>query len=229
MRFGYVKATPEQEQVAQIFITYGDAAGNVALAEALTTLSARDRLQFTHAVESLVGSAKEKRLAEEKRILDAEQTKARLEAETIARRNVEADKARLIREAATRTRNKDLSGLLVVLLFLGGAAALIYGEFVPGSFLDSAGLVSHSVDTSITAQANWLVGETKTCESVPDASGYAFSEITCDEGPKHNIKVKFYGMRDQPGKIDLFWNCTKSGDSFMSEEGFVCKQMSAIP
>lgn len=95
--------------------------------------------------------------------------------------------------------------------------------------IDSSGYISHKVQSIITAQSNWMVGESKDCTSYPPAAelygkqaGYAFSYLKCDDGPIHNIPITFWGAEYQLGKKYAEWNCTRTSDSF------VCKQTAAF-
>ena len=122
-------------------------------------------------------------------------------------------------------------GLLVIGLFM----SLLYLIFaddpsVPAP-IDSTGYISHKVETSISAQSSWMVGESKSCTSIPfdaelgsalgEKPGYAFDLVKCDDGPYRNIKVTFWGARNQPGKTAAFWSCTRTSESF------TCKQTGA--
>jgi hypothetical protein len=96
---------------------------------------------------------------------------------------------------------------------------------------DTAGYVPHSIETSITAQPNWLVGETKECFSpILDAktaaqlgkeTGDPASLIYCDDGPEHIIKVTVFGNLEQLGHKTATWRCTREADSF------TCRQIGA--
>lgn len=97
--------------------------------------------------------------------------------------------------------------------------------------VDATGYVSHTVESTITAQSNWMRGESKNCSSAPlnadtavalgKPPGYAFSLVHCDDGPEHSIPVTFWGAEDQSGRTVAFWTCTRESDSF------VCKQTGA--
>jgi hypothetical protein len=100
------------------------------------------------------------------------------------------------------------------------------------SEVDATGYISHTVQSAITARSNWLVGETKYCVSNPldpgaaslaeRKTGYAFLRVQCDDGPEHNIEIKFLGAEYQPGTAEAQWKCTRS------EESFTCLQTGAI-
>jgi uncharacterized membrane protein len=95
------------------------------------------------------------------------------------------------------------------------------------------GYSRHSVETSISAQENWFVGEIKDCYSSPLISeianhlnnrkepGYVASSINCDDGPKHMVTVTLYGRLNQPEHRTAYWRCTRES------EGFTCRQTGA--
>jgi hypothetical protein len=97
--------------------------------------------------------------------------------------------------------------------------------------LDSAGLIPHRVQSSITAQADWMVGEIKTCQTFPlgpmsakqygKNGGYAFQNVQCDSGPTHNMRIEFWGASNQSVNTVAEWNCTRTAESF------VCRQTGA--
>jgi hypothetical protein len=97
--------------------------------------------------------------------------------------------------------------------------------------LDSAGLIPHRVQSSITAQADWMIGEIKSCQTFPldptsakqygNQVGYAFLNLQCDSGPTRNMRIEFWGASNQSGKTVAEWNCTRTVESF------VCKQTGA--
>lgn len=111
-------------------------------------------------------------------------------------------------------------------------ALLALGGWILFQLLDSTGWVSHTVQSTITAQSNWMVGESKDCFSYTlDAKsayalgkepGYALSKVECDNGPGHDISITFWGQENQPGKWAALWRCTRSVDSF------TCKQTGAF-
>jgi hypothetical protein len=116
------------------------------------------------------------------------------------------------------------------LILLAIPIAIVYFSY---QGVVSSGWMPHTVETQITAQQNWLVGETKECLSTPlDAevarslgkpNGYALSHISCDDGPEHTIKVNFYGAGEQPDRSWLSWKCTRNS------EDFTCKQTGSSP
>jgi hypothetical protein len=96
--------------------------------------------------------------------------------------------------------------------------------------LDAAGNVPHNEESLITAQENWLVGESKDCSSVPlDAPaegkerGYALSYVSCDDGPVRQMKIRFWGREEQPESALVRWRCTRE------DGGFTCTEVSAAP
>lgn len=125
-----------------------------------------------------------------------------------------------------------LASLAALGLLLG---LLLYCVLIPDPWapqmIDSTGSVPHRVQSTITAQSNWMVGESKNCTSSPlDADtaqaqgkqpGYAFLKVQCDSGPAHNVAITFWGAKNQPDNKVAYWNCTRSADAF------TCKQTGA--
>jgi hypothetical protein len=109
-------------------------------------------------------------------------------------------------------------GCLILLCIIGFA---IYGGY---EWLDSIGWLQHREITTISARSDWLVGESKECWSAPlnsDAGallkkeiGYAISDVNCDDGPEHNMKVTFYGRKVQTEYKVVNWRCTRNEISF---------------
>lgn len=132
----------------------------------------------------------------------------------------------------TMANQSEGAGCLVVFVIVGYLAYLVLADnpHAPDA-IDSSGYISHKVESTITAQANWMVGETKDCTSYPldarDAvlnekpKGYAFLSLQCDDGPPHKITITFWGAENQPGKTAAEWNCTRTSGSF------VCRQTGA--
>lgn len=96
--------------------------------------------------------------------------------------------------------------------------------------IDGHGLISHDAETLITAKGNWIVGESKYCISNPLGApsgnkdrGYAFSFLNCDDGPPHQIKVTFWGRKNQPEYTFVSWKCIRH------ESDFVCYEQSGEP
>lgn len=104
--------------------------------------------------------------------------------------------------------------------------AFVFGPEVY-TWLDAAGRISHEEESSITAQTDWLVGESKYCESTPilDAqrNGYAVASLRCDEGPEHLTKIHFWGRELQPEYVTVYWKCTRE------ESAFTCYESSGAP
>lgn len=98
--------------------------------------------------------------------------------------------------------------------------------------LQDNALAPREVDTLITAQSDWLPGESKDCESPTlDADtaakmhkpiGYALAVIACDDGPTHSMKIQFYGKAAQPGYKVVLWRCTRN------DPECACKQTGGI-
>lgn len=94
----------------------------------------------------------------------------------------EEESAAELLEKLKKDEGKELPGWLSLLIL----AALAYGGWwwVETNYIDPAGWDSHTVQSTITAQSNWMVGESKTCMSIPleiqiaravgKESGYAF-------------------------------------------------------
>jgi hypothetical protein len=86
------------------------------------------------------------------------------------------------------------------LLVIDVIAVVGYGGY---QGLDSVGWIPHTQESVIIAQANWFVGESKDCTSFPlDAqsakstnkpTGFTVSQVNCDGGPEHGVKITFYG------------------------------------
>ena len=86
--------------------------------------------------------------------------------------------------------------------------AAIYAGY---QWLESVGYISHSVETVVTAQGKWFVGETKVCTSAIKESPFAY--VSCDDGPEHKVKITFFG-REKQGSNFATWNCKRNDLSF---------------
>ncbi|HEY5329002.1 MAG TPA: hypothetical protein VIJ79_03885 [Acidobacteriaceae bacterium] len=118
----------------------------------------------------------------------------------------------------------------VVLIFLLGFAFAPDEGIGPATWADAAdwimpdGYVPHSVETAISVDEHWIVGETKACKSYPyipqSASffrkgiGYAADSLNCDDGPMHMVKATLYGRLIQPEHRIAYWKCTREPESF---------------
>jgi len=112
------------------------------------------------------------------------------------------------------------------LVLLAVVCAVVYWAYTG---IDSIGWMEHREDSVITAQANWFIGESKDCTSYPlDAKtaqalnkpkGYSVSQINCDGGPEHQVKISFFGRTEQPEYDWITWRCTRNDGSF------TCKQI----
>jgi hypothetical protein len=119
------------------------------------------------------------------------------------------------------------------LILVGAAVGIWYVGSDSGWFPHDSGWFPHDEESVITAQANWFVGETKDCYSYPldsqsatalnKSPGDAVYHVNCDDGPKHKVKITFYGRKEQPEKALVSWKCTRKEDSF------ICKQAGAVP
>jgi hypothetical protein len=123
-----------------------------------------------------------------------------------------------------------------VLLFLFVRVFVADSDIGPASWADVAdwiipdGYSRHSVETSISVQDNWIVGETKACKSYPlipeiarhlnDPKGpsYAAASFHCDDGPLHTVTVNLYGHLNQPEHRTAYWRCTREPDAFTCRE-----------
>lgn len=131
-----------------------------------------------------------------------------------------------------------------VLVALLAAALWTVFEFGPRVYdvADSEGWIPHQEESWISADGTWLVGESRICTSSPHRSdpvldeferkinadtvapepqrsvGYAFSNLTCDGGPAHRIKITFWGRREQPEYISVSWKCARGTSDFTCTE-----------
>jgi hypothetical protein len=97
--------------------------------------------------------------------------------------------------------------------------------------LDATGYISHKVESTITADPSWIIGETRTCITNPLDSlnagalqkpvGYALWGLQCGPGDWHKITITFWGSAVQAGKKAAYWDCKRTADSF------ICKQTAA--
>ena len=121
-------------------------------------------------------------------------------------------------------------------IFLAVLYGICAGVYQAWLWWDRSGYRSHVVSSQITAEGEWLPGETKECVSRPltdrqdeehDAGDF-FADIECDKGPKHNVRIEFYGRQEQP-EVKMFaaWRCTRKPISSASDAAFVCKQTAA--
>ena len=113
--------------------------------------------------------------------------------------------------------------------------AICAGVYSAWVWIDKAGYRTHNVESTITAQGNWIEGETKKCTSEPLAppvaresgkpNGYVLEQIACDGGPEHNVKIQFYGQEAQPQlHWSAFWDCKRNSLSWLEENAFTCRQ-----
>jgi hypothetical protein len=126
----------------------------------------------------------------------------------------EKEKKRPTEDTATAGRF-----VVLALAFLGYCAWLV---------ADASGWIPHRVDSAITAQENWFVGETKECISDPldeqtakavnKSVGSVVEHINCDDGPEHKVRIMFWGQKKQKDIAWATWSCTRESSSF------TCKQ-----
>ena len=127
-------------------------------------------------------------------------------------------------------KTKDDSSAAVFFLL----AMLAGGWYLGWRALDRMGYQSHVVSAEITANAEWMPGETKQCGSIPLESrlseerprGYALASIDCGDGPSHTVKIQFYGQEVQQ-KMMATWLCTRNTISAFNDQAFTCKQTGA--
>ncbi len=116
----------------------------------------------------------------------------------------------------------------IALVFTG----LLAGIFGIYSWLDESRQIAHQEETVITARSDWLVGESKDCRSATlssdvsshlgKESGYAMAYISCDDGPEHQMKIRFYGQKIQTEYKAVNWRCTRN------EVSFTCNQTGGV-
>jgi hypothetical protein len=51
--------------------------------------------------------------------------------------------------------------------------------------------------------------------------GYALSHLDCDNGPEHEVTIRFWGREEQPKAYVISWKCTRE------ERGFTCVELGA--
>jgi hypothetical protein len=119
------------------------------------------------------------------------------------------------------TDHAETAGRTVVLIlaFLGFCAWLA---------ADSFGWIPHRVDSAITAEENWFVGETKECisDSLDEQTAKAWNKpvgsvvehVNCDDGPEHHVRITFWGQKEQKDIAWARWSCRRESSSF------TCKQ-----
>jgi hypothetical protein len=96
-----------------------------------------------------------------------------------------------------------------------GVLWLVAFVFVPEFYkwVDATGRISHEEESSIAAQTDWFVGESKYCQSSPildvPRNGYAVASLKCDEGPEHLTKIHFGGREQQPEYVTVYRKCAK--------------------
>jgi len=105
-----------------------------------------------------------------------------------------------------KSRGRVVWILIPLIIALGGISS--------NSLSDLSGLLPHEVETTITAEVNWFVGESKDCYSYIGSDGGAFDRIDCGKGAEHRMKITFYGRAKQPEYEVVTWNCTRTKDSF---------------
>jgi len=108
--------------------------------------------------------------------------------------------------------------IAAVILVMGTVSALY-------SVLDAAGYISHTRETLISVSPSWLVGEIRTCYSVPLEPEYASRHkawdvthrVGCGSGLDDYIKVTFHGRTERSelrAKFGVSWKCVRREHSF---------------
>ena len=91
-------------------------------------------------------------------------------------------------------------------------------------------MMSHEVESTITAEPNWLVGEIKTCDSF-DPEGALSTGSTAARAlgvSDRRMKITFYGREKQPEYEVVTWNCTRTQNSFTCLELSGLKKLDAV-
>ena len=117
-------------------------------------------------------------------------------------------------------------GCILLLLLVRGS-----GDFDLFHWTPLLSYIPHTVESHITVNQEWLVGESKECTSViipsvlansiNEKAGYAVLSFHCDDGPFRNMKVRIFGRTEQPEHKVAKWNCSRES------EKFTCRQTGA--
>jgi len=119
-----------------------------------------------------------------------------------------------------RAMQEWLDGHAIAIVWLMLLAIVATGGYFAYAPLNSIGWIEHTRQTTITAQATWMVGEAKHCVSDP---AKAFDMVLCDGGPPRDMPVSFFGREIQPEYSAVNWNCIRDGS------GFTCLEVSGNP
>jgi hypothetical protein len=114
---------------------------------------------------------------------------------------------------------------LLTIAVIGGWLALWCAIFWGFHALSFNGYFPHFVETEISVQPDWIIGETKNCKSYPHIPqsatyfkkglGYAADSLYCDDKlSMHLVKVNLYGRLYQPEHNIAYWSCTRNSESF---------------
>jgi hypothetical protein len=117
----------------------------------------------------------------------------------------------------------------------------------PYTWCDESGWISHRAETMISVPRDWLIGESKECQSATldsDAAtylnreiGYAFSSVDCGGsgggghalgGELHQMRAKFYGRKVQPEYKAVMWRCVRRQPSGESDSSFTCYETGGL-
>lgn len=116
---------------------------------------------------------------------------------------------------------KFLGKVLRVLFTLAFVGFMAFGGY---AWVDELGWISHTKDTDILLDQNWIIGEYRQCLAAPDDSGAILHLICTNEfGSKptyHTLPVHFWGRikrRDIRVKIrssgSWDWRCQRKNES----------------
>ena len=114
-------------------------------------------------------------------------------------------------------KNESVSSGIGCLVVVGLFGALVVGVY---QALDRSGWIPHTAECAITARADWFVGESKTCTSGVNSLTGEITGLHCDDGPEHDVKIKYFGRVKQPEYAAVEWKCTRR------ESGFTCYEQS---
>lgn len=126
------------------------------------------------------------------------------------------------------------------LLVLAGAGAV--GGY---NWLDSMGRVSHTEETMLTFEGNWLDGESRECfspvvtpanwaASAKKEVGSAMAWVRCESEPgspaggkEHRMEVTFFGRKLQPEYEGVAWRCKRTS-ALLEGERFTCYELGGV-
>jgi hypothetical protein len=120
---------------------------------------------------------------------------------------------------------------LLTVAVIGAWITLWWAVFYGFNALSFNGYFPHFVETEISVQPDWLVGEVKECSSpvlnrpiahdLGKKNGYVAEVMYCDDGPKRAMNVTLFGRLEQPEHRWITWKCRRDAT------GFTCHQTGA--